>query len=679
MFTYCKSAYFYTLKRILTILAKPKVRLVLVSCSILDLELSLIRFIPAYIRYLGYFTNFILLGSFLGIGLGCLLADKKINISIFLPVLLLLLVTGVKLFKFEVQITSSQTLYFKSNSGDSLIESYILLPGIFLMVTLIFMAISQNLGRLLTHFSPLTAYSWDLAGSIIGIILFTIGAFLNTPPVVWFGIFTFIYLLSTFAKSRQTLIAGILLFISTFLTTRLDTLPTIWSPYQKIAAYSVSNPLHENDKPNTHWRLYVNNISHQEMTPYSEVANFYTIHYGAWPHTVFKSALIVGSGSGQDVNVALHQGINTIDAVEIDPTITNLGKLLHPDRPYADPRVTLFINDARSFLENTNKRYDLVIFALPDSTILSTSLSNLRLESFLFTTDAFAQVRTHLTPDGIFVLYNFYRTQWLVDKIAVMLTQTFNQTPVIARFEDNLAVFMIGPKLHNFIPTKPFVSWKGALQLEPATDNWPFLYLNGSGIPNIYIKSLMMILFIGMGLWLICTRGRYIQSFAPDFFFLGAAFLLIETKAIVNFNLLFGATWLVNSLVFLGILLCVLLAIVISRLRKMKLTLLMFLLFISLFLEYATPLTALLLPNAWIRYGLATIFFFAPILLANVIFSTLFKKSDAPAHHFGANLIGAFVGGTGEYFSLLLGYRNLILIAIIFYALAFIFAIKRKV
>src|SRR3989344_1042472 len=120
----------------------------LVSFIILFFELALIRFIPAYIRYLGYFTNFILLGSFLGIGLGCLLAKRKFNISIFLPILLLLLVALAKLFKFEVQISSTQTLYFKSNSEDNLIESYVLLPGVFLMVTLLFMSISQNLGRL---------------------------------------------------------------------------------------------------------------------------------------------------------------------------------------------------------------------------------------------------------------------------------------------------------------------------------------------------------------------------------------------------------------------------------------------------------------------------------------------------------------------------------------------------
>ena len=43
-----------------------------------------------------------------------------------------------------------------------------------------------------------------------------------------------------------------------------------------------------------------------------------------------------------------------------------------------------------------------------------------------------------------------------------------------------------------------------------------------------------------------------------DLFCMGAAFLLLETKSVVQFALLFGTTWFVNALVFLGVLLSVL-------------------------------------------------------------------------------------------------------------------------
>ena len=41
--------------------------------------------------------------------------------------------------------------------------------------------------------------------------------------------------------------------------------------------------------------------------------------------------------------------------MEIDPTILRLGKALHPDHPFDDPRVTVINDDARHFLRTTNK------------------------------------------------------------------------------------------------------------------------------------------------------------------------------------------------------------------------------------------------------------------------------------------------------------------------------------
>ena len=52
-------------------------RIYLVSFSLLFFELLCIRWIPSYVRYLSYFNNFILLASFLGIGLGMLAARRQ--------------------------------------------------------------------------------------------------------------------------------------------------------------------------------------------------------------------------------------------------------------------------------------------------------------------------------------------------------------------------------------------------------------------------------------------------------------------------------------------------------------------------------------------------------------------------------------------------------------------------
>ena len=74
-----------------------------------------------------------------------------------------------------------------------------------------------------------------------------------------------------------------------------------------------------------------------------------------------------------------------MDAVEIDPLIYRLGRDLHPDHPYQAPRVSVHIEDGRSFLHDTDRRYDLVLFAIPDSLTVLAGQSSLRLESHPFT------------------------------------------------------------------------------------------------------------------------------------------------------------------------------------------------------------------------------------------------------------------------------------------------------
>lgn len=659
-------------------LGKPRVQLFLTSFLLLFLELSLIRFVPAYIRYLGYFTNFILLGSFLGIGVGCLLAKNKRDFSFFFPFLLLALFLIIKFFKFEVSLSSSQVIFFASNSEDNLVQSYFLLPGVFLIISLIFATVAQKLGKLFGELAPLSAYSVDIIGSIAGTVAFTFCSFLSFPPLVWFGIVTFLYLLVFARKVWFFIISGAILIGTTLLTTQLDSLPTIWSPYYKIGIYSVTNPDNLPSLPYDDWRIYVNNIAHQEMTTFEKVPEFYKLVYDVFPKSSYKRALIIGAGSGQDVNVALKYGVESIDAVEIDPEIANLGRRLHPESPYSNPKVNLIVNDGRAFLENTDQKYDLIVYALPDSAILSSNLSSIRLESYLFTIDAFGQARRHLTTNGVFVLYNYYRTTWLIDKIADMLSRTFGYPPITRHYNDNLAVFMTGPKTQQENMTMNIGRWEPKLNLTPASDNWPFLYLMNMAIPNIYLKSLLIIMALGAGLTLIATKGQIFRNIRLDFFFLGAAFLLIETKSVVNFNLLFGSTWLVNSLVFVAILTSVLAAIwVNSKYSIKKITPWVVALLVSLLLNYLVPINKFLVSNVLIRYLLATAFFFSPIFVANIIFSNLFKRAGVSSDNFGSNLLGAFVGGICEYLSLMLGYQNLVLVGLGFYLLAFAFIIKK--
>jgi spermidine synthase len=123
-----------------------------------------------------------------------------------------------------------------------------------------------------------------------------------------------------------------------------------------------------------------------------------------------------------------------MDAVEIDPAIYNLGRAGHVNHPYRDPRVTIHIDDGRSFIRKTNQKYDLVIYALVDSLVLHSGYSSLRLESFLFTQDAFHDIAARLRPGGVFAVYNFFRQGWIVGRVEKMSEVAFGTKPLVISF-----------------------------------------------------------------------------------------------------------------------------------------------------------------------------------------------------------------------------------------------------
>jgi hypothetical protein len=154
-------------------------------------------------------------------------------------------------------------------------------------------------------------------------------------------------------------------------------------------------------------------------------------------------------------------------------------------------------------------------------------------------------------------------------------------------------------------------------------------------------------------------------------FWLGTAFALLEVKALTTFALLFGSTWNVNSLVFFAILLSVLLAVLVNKrfvFRRMWIW--YALLFGTLALNLVVRPEALLIENAASRYLLASLLAFAPVFLANVIFSNSFRGTGNPDVAFASNLLGIMCGGMLEYLSMLLGYHALLWLVLAFYVAA---------
>jgi hypothetical protein len=207
----------------------------------------------------------------------------------------------------------------------------------------------------------------------------------------------------------------------------------------------------------------------------------------------------------------------------------------------------------------------------------------------------------------------------------------------------------------------------------PATDDYPFVYLRDRSLPSFYLLVMALILVASVAMVRVASGPLRRMAAYLDLFFMGVAFLLLETKNVVQFALLFGTTWLVNALVFTGVLLAVLAAVeAAKRLPRLDHRFLYMGLAASLLVGIVVPPTALLALGPIPRFAAAAGIAFAPIFLANLIFAQRFRESASSTTAFGANLLGAMVGGLLEYAALIVGYKALLVLAGALYAAAFL-------
>lgn len=744
--------------------------LILISFIILFLELACIRWFPAHVLYLTFFTNVVLLASFLGMSVGCLAAGRSRNYLAWTPLLLIIALAAAHVVEISSgsftkfldvgNQASPQQVYFGTEYHSQDLSRYAIpveaLCGFFfIVIALTFLGPGQELGRALKCWpNRVQAYTLNIVGSIVGILLFAACSWLEIQAFWWFLIAAaglVFYFLSPGNRfqprlRRWSMLAAVLLVLVVqlaALTPGHDRMSAesqakqFWSPYYRI------------DFKQADLSLSVNLIYHQQMV--SRNANFPAY---ALPHLLnrdagrppFADVLIIGAGSGNDVSRALQWDAKHVDAVEIDPAIYRLGRAYHPDKPYQDQRVQIHLDDGRNFLRSTDQKYDLIVYALVDSLVLHSGYSNIRLESFLFTRQTFEDVRRHLKPGGTFVIYNYFRQGWLAARLQKGLEEVFGAgnplvltlpyrkviEPEKATFGD-FTIFFAGATgdLRNAFDRQPYY-WlrndeppgpasangfqpdKAAIQtaerppmngepaaaspwqsfglasvlppaggLRTATDDWPFLYLREPMIPTLSLRG--MLIMAGSGLLLIflflprqknlAEKGSRFSGLASalnvQLFFLGAGFMLVETKAVVTMALLFGSTWVVNSVVFLAVLVMILLANLWTlRFKPARLWPYYAGLFVSLLLNAIVPLDFFLGLNRSIQVPGSCLLVFAPILFAGVIFAASFKRTTVPDRAFGVNIAGAMMGGLAEYCSMLLGFQYLVLVAILFYAVS---------
>lgn len=635
-------------------------RLVLLSFLMLFLELALIRWTAENVVYLSYFSNFVLLGSFLGIGIGFIRPRSWPPLFRWTPVALVALVAFVRIFPVEIDRSGSEVLYFGAFERSGL-PPWVMLPVIFVAVAVVMAMVADGVARTFVRFPPLEAYRLDIMGAIAGVAGFSALSLLHAPPVIWGVVVAgLLVLLVDRADRHRAALYAVTLVAMLGLQSALPT--DTWSPYYRVSAWT---------EPGLDGHFVsVNGIPHQIIQDTRVRRSAEPIYFR--PYELMErppdDVLIVGAGNGTDVAIALEQGVKRVDAVEIDPVLYRLGVELHPDRPYADPRVTAHITDGRAFLEQTDRRYDLIVFALPDSLTLVSGQSSIRLESYLFTVEAFQQVEAHLRPGGTFAMYNYYREGWLVDRLGGLVTGAFGRPPCVESVGSeggHLALLLVGGDLRcQPIPTAA---------VETVTDDYPFLYLRERGIPAVYLLTLALIL--GLSAVSVRAAAGPIRRMGPylDLFLMGAAFLLLETKNVVQFALLFGTTWFVNALVFAGVLLSVLAAVEVARLVTLPPPGRLYLALLgTLAVAWLVPQHLLLHLDLPVRFVVAVLLAFTPIFIANLVFAQRFKHVGSSAVAFGANLLGAMVGGVLEYAALVVGYRSLLLVVAVLYGLAFL-------
>jgi SAM-dependent methyltransferase len=667
-----------------------RARLIALSFLMLFAELALIRWLGGHIFYLSYFSNFVLLGSFLGFGLGFLWASRSgRSLYPLAPPLLGGLVAYVYVADVPLDVTMRDVIFFQAITPSSALPREVVLALLFVSVAATMACVGDGVARTFRLFRPLDAYKWDLVGSVLGIVSFTVLAFLGAQPVVWGAIIAAVFLATLPLRrvGRAALCgAGIVLLLLPLVAEARDRNVSdqeagfveggtnkriVWSPYYRITSL---------DNPDGGKSVFVNQTPHWHQFP-TAGNPLYERVYERGGDPVGGDVLVIGAGSGNDVAAALRRGAEHVDAVEIDPRLMEIAERNHPEDPYGDPRVDTHVDDGRAFLERSDKRWDRILLALPDSLTLVQGQSSVRLESYLFTEEAVRSAREHLAPGGVFAMYNWYRQEWLVDRYAETLAGVFDRPPCVSRLGNNLAVLVASDEAGalDCPADEVWASRPGAP--EPVSDDHPFPYLESRSVPALYVVSGLLVLALSVGavagITLIGRRNkagalRELGGYA-DLFFMGAAFMLLETKSVVQFALLFGTTWLVNALVFVGVLGSVLVAVAVSRRVTFRRPARLYgVLLGALALAWVIPPERLLELDVVPRFLAATTLAFLPIFMANLVFTQRFKDTSSSTMAFGANLVGAMVGGLLEYAALITGYRNLLIVVAVAYGLAFL-------
>jgi SAM-dependent methyltransferase len=496
---------------------------------------------------------------------------------------------------------------------------------------------------------------------------------------------------------------GTIVILPAFAGREPGTVATVWSPYQKLVVHRS-----EHGADDGYW-ITVNNVGYQALHNLSDEHVTRNPErfppeqrgYGQYDvplrlHAAPRSVLIVGAGAGNDAAGALRRGAERITAVEIDPAIVRLGQSLHPERPYQHPAVKVVVDDARSFFARTRERYDLIVFGLLDAHTTH-AMTNVRLDHYVYTRESIERARELLAPGGLVVLTFAVQTQFIADRMGRLLLEEFSGPPLVLRVPASVygwggVMFVNGdaaarrgvseqlrrdPRLASLIEEwQRRVPYELNYQTPVTTDDWPYLYLPRPSIPRLYglLGALMVLLFfVGSRLSGLPPLHRHWGRLHWHFFFLGAAFLLLEVQNISKACVALGNTWWVNAVIISGVLVMVLAAnLTTSRFPRLPLAAVFALLLAACSGLYFLDLSWFAgLPygvKAALVGGVTTI----PLFFSGIVFVRSFAETPHRDEALGANLVGALCGALLQSLTFLTGVSLLLVIVAGLYGLAWL-------
>lgn len=693
--------------------------LLIVSILGLFLEVTLIRWHGTEFRACAYFKNITLLACFLGLGLGFARARRPV---VSFPMMLVLLAVQV-LFMDILSLAEADRAIRNPIAWEvmwglgtvthllHLLVFYGFFTALFVSTIVIFIPIGQLTGRLMESAAPLASYTINIIGSIVGVVLFGVVSYLWLPPSIWFGVVAALGLYLGRMSRGGLAISGC--FAAVMLAwmgyePRTE-VKDIYSPYQRLEVKTDTAWLPNGRRVNQGVWVSANktyylqgfNLADDFVAKWKdqlEAIRYKSLWYNL-PYQ-FKSApgrvLVVGAGAGNDVAAAVRNRARAVDAVEIDPAIRWVGENNHPESPYQAPGVKVITNDARAFMKRSPAGlYDLVVFGLLDSHTLLSGMSSIRLDNFVYTQESMAEAKRLLAPGGLVCLSFAVGPEGpFTARIYKMLKNAFGHPPRTFGFEGQDTMFIIGAHPDDAAPatlsehelpvpeTTPIVSASVTkFDPPPAEDDWPFPFLPGrkwSDFPKPYIY-LMAILALVSVVWVLGTAERG-TTLDGHFFFLGGAFLLIETKGITELALVFGTTWIVASVVITAILTLILLANWTVHLARPTRPHLAYVgLLLALLAGYFIPVHTLL-DRGWATAAVgSSILLLLPLYFAGIIFATSLQRARSLPSAFASNLLGAILGGLCEYLSMVTGFRALYLAGMALYAISWLcLAARRK-